>query len=352
MCHTPGNNEIFQIGRSRMRSMKIILAGLAALALSAGVAAAEPVKIRVAWTVGVANWASLILEKKDLARHLGKSYLFEPVHYTGTPLMITAMATGDLEIGDLAYSTLAIAIENAGMDDLRVIGDDFQDGVGDHYSNEYFVLKDSPIKKIEDLKGQVIATNAAGSAVDIAMRAMLRQHGLEEKRDYTMVEAAFPTMGAMLAGKKAALIPGVIPFSLNPEFRSTARVLFIQKEAIGPTQMIVFAARKAFLDKNRAAMVDMMEDMIRIVRWYLDPANHKEAVAIAARFTKQPPERFDSWLFTAKDYYRDPDMKPNLAALQANIGTQKQLGFIKSEIDVKKYADLSIIEEAARRLKQ
>jgi NitT/TauT family transport system substrate-binding protein len=334
-----------------MRSMKIFLAILAALALGAVTAAAEPVKIRVAWTVAVANWASLVLEKKDLAQHLGKSYEFEPVHYAGTPLMITAMATGELEIGDLAYSTLALAIENAGMDDLRVIGDDFQDGVGDHYSNEYLVLKDSPINKVEDLKGQVIATNAAGSAVDIAMRAMLRKHGLEEKRDYTMVEAAFPTMGNMLTGKKAALIPGVIPFSLNPDLRNATRVLFTQKEAIGETQMIVFVARKGFIDKNRVAMVDMMEDMTRIVRWYLDPVNHKEAVAIAARVTKQPPERFDPWLFSAKDYYRDPNMKPNLAALQTNINTQKQLGFIRSDFDVKKHADLSLIDEAAQRLK-
>src|SRR6516225_6169338 len=136
-----------------MRSTKIILGSLVALALFAGTATAESVKIRVAWTVAVANWASLILEKKDLAQHLGKSYVFEPVHYTGTPLMITAMATGDLEIGNLAYSTFALAIENAGMDDLKVIGDDFQDGVGDHYSNEYLVLKDSPINKVEDLKG-------------------------------------------------------------------------------------------------------------------------------------------------------------------------------------------------------
>jgi len=332
-----------------MRSTKA-MSGLVALALcAASAAAAEPVKIRAAWVVGVSDWPSIILEKKDLARHLGKSYVFEPVHYTGTPLMITAMATGDLEVGTLAYSSLALAIENAGMGDLRVIGDNFQDGVGDHYSNEYFVLKDSPIQKVEDLKGQVIATNAAGSAVDIAMRAMLRKHGLEEKRDYTMVEAAFPTMGAMLTAKKAALIPGVLPFALNPDLRNAARALFTQKQAIGETQMIVWAARKSFTDKNRAAMVDMMEDVIRIVRWYLDPANHKDAVAIAARLTKQPPERFDSWLFTAKDYYRDSDLKPNLAALQANIATQKQLNFIKSEIDIKKYADLSIIEEAARR---
>jgi NitT/TauT family transport system substrate-binding protein len=265
--------------------------------------------------------------------------------------MITAMATGELEIGTLAYSSLALAIENAGMDDLRVISDDFQDGVTGHYTNEYLVLADGPIKTVEDLKGKIIATNAAGSAVDIAMRAMLRKHGLEDKRDYTVVEAPFPTMRAMLTEKKVDLIPGVIPFSLDPELRKSARVLFTQKEAIGPTQMIVWAARKSFIDKNRAAMVDMMEDTLRIVRWYLDPANHKEAVEIAARFTKQPPERFDSWLFTAKDYYRDPGMLPNLAALQANIDTQKQLGFLKSDFDVKKYSDLSIVEEAAKRLK-
>src|SRR5215475_6442341 len=134
-----------------MRITKAIIAGLFAVALCSVAAVAEPVKIRVAWVVGVANWPSLILEKKDLAQHLGKSYVFEPVHYTGTPLMITAMATGDLEIGTLAYSSLALAVENAGMDDLRVIGDDFQDGVTGYYSNEYFVLNDGPVKTVEDL---------------------------------------------------------------------------------------------------------------------------------------------------------------------------------------------------------
>jgi ABC-type nitrate/sulfonate/bicarbonate transport system substrate-binding protein len=335
-----------------MRYAKFIFGSLVALALcGAGAPAAEPVKIRAAWVVGVANWPSILLEKKDLARHLGKSYTLETVRYAGTPLMITAMATGELEIGNLAYSSLALAIENAGLDDMRVIADEFQDGVAGYYTNEFFVLNDSPIKTIADLKGKVLATNAVGSAVDIAMRAMLRKHGLEDKRDYTVVEAAFPTMRAMLMEKKVDLIPGVVPFSFDPELRKNARVLFTQKEAIGTTQMIVWAARKGFLDKNRAAMADLMEDVLRIVRWYVDPANHKEAVEIAARFTKQPPERFDPWLFTAKDYYRDRNMLPNLDALQANIKTQKELGFLKSDFDVRKYSDLSIVEEAGKRLK-
>ena len=337
-----------------MRVAKLVLTGLIAVGLlgvSVGYCCAEPVKIRASWTVPVANWASLLLEKKDLAKHLGQSYVLEDVRFNGTPPMITALAAGEIEIGDLAYSSIALAVENAGMDDLRVISDEFQDGVAGYYTDEFFVRADGPVQKIEDLKGKVIATNAVGSAVDIAMRAMLRKHGLEDKRDYTVVEAPFPTMKAMLAEKKVDMIPGVTPFSYDPELRKVGRVLFTQKEGVGTTQMIVWAVRKGFLDKNRAAMVDFMEDVLRIVRWYTDPANHNEAVAIAAKLTKRPPEAFDAWLFSSKDYYRDPNMLPNLDALQANVAMQKDLGFLKSGFDVKAHADLSIVEEAAKRLK-
>ena len=40
----------------------------------------------------------------------------------------------------------------------------------------------------------------------MSSRAMLRKHGLEDKRDYTVIEAPFPTMQAMLAEKKADLV--------------------------------------------------------------------------------------------------------------------------------------------------
>jgi len=338
-----------------MRIAKFSTMGLVAAVLLAAVIApsvAEPVKIRASWVVPVANWPSLWLEKKDLAKHLGQSYVFEDERFQGTPPMITALATGDIEIGDLAYSSLALAVENAGMDDLRVIADEFQDGVTGFYTDEFFVLDDGPIHQVEDLKGKVIATNAVGSAVDIAMRAMLRKHGLEDKRDYTVVEAQFPTMRAMLAEKKVDMIPGVVPFSYDPELRRIGRVLFTQKDAIGTTQMIVWAVHKGFLDKNRAAVVDFMEDTLRIAHWYMDSAHHAEAVGIAAKLTKRPPEVFDAWLFTNKDAYRDPNMVPNLDALQANINVQKELGFLKGGFDVKAHADLSIVEEAARRLKE
>jgi NitT/TauT family transport system substrate-binding protein len=335
-----------------MRIVKLLFASVTAATLFGASAArsAEPVNIRLSWVAPVTNWASIMLEKKDLAQHLGKSYTLEPVRFAGTPPMVTALANGQLEVANLAFSTLAIAIQNAGMDDLNVIADEFRDGVEGYYSQEYMVLADGPIKKVEDLKGKVIATNAAGSAVDVATRAMLRKFGLEDKRDYTVVEAPFPTLRAMLAEKKVDLIPAVLPFSLDPELRKIGRTLFIQRDAIGVTQMIVWAARKPFIDKNRAALVDFMEDSLRITRWYLDPKNHNDAMQIAARVTKQPPERFD-WIFTKKDAYRDPNMLPDLAALQRNVDMTRDLGFVRGTIDVKKYTDLSLVEEAAKRLR-
>ena len=97
-------------------------------------------------------------------------------------------------------------------------------------------------------------------------------------------------------------------------------MLFDSKDAIGVSQFIIWAARKSFIDKNRAAMVDFMEDMLRIERWFMDPANHKEVMEIASKVTKAPAERF-GWIFTKQDYYRNPDMLPNLDALQSNINT-------------------------------
>jgi NitT/TauT family transport system substrate-binding protein len=238
------------------------------------------------------------------------------------------------------------------MEDLRVIADDFQGNVPGYFEDGFLVLNDSPVKSIADLKGKVLATNGAGSALDIALRVALRRNNMEDKRDVTIVEAALPSMKAMLVERKVDLIPAVVPFAYAPDLMKVSRKLFTQGEYVGRTQTLLWAARTGFLEKNRAAMVDFMSDVIRARHFYLDPANHDEAVGIITKFTKQPPNFFAYWVFTKKDNYRDPDALPNLEAMQANINRQKEIGFLKSSIDVGKYADLSITKEAGARLKK
>ncbi len=162
--------------------------------------AAEPYHLRIGWVVVPSDIVPLMFLKPGLAPHAGKTYVPELTHFAGTSTEMTAFATGALDCGALAYSTLGLGIENAGMDDLRVIADTFQDGVPGYHTNNFVVRKDSPIHSVEDLKGKILASNETGSAVDIALRAMLAKHGLKDKRDVTIIEVRFPEQKAMLEG--------------------------------------------------------------------------------------------------------------------------------------------------------
>ncbi|HEY1505889.1 MAG TPA: ABC transporter substrate-binding protein [Stellaceae bacterium] len=310
---------------------------------------ADPTKIRIGWAVVPSSLTPILFTPPGLARHLDKSYSLDLIHFIGTAPQVTALAANDVDIADMSFAAFGAAIENAHIDDLKIINDGVEDGVGGHENNEFLVLKDAPIATIEDLKGKVTATNTIGGAMDMGIRAMLRQHGLLDKRDYSVIEADFGTMKSLLEQKKADLISGVPPFSLNAELRAESRRLFTLKDAFGPVQLIFAVARQGFLTKNRAAVVDFLEDEFRAIRWYIDPANHTQAIAFTAAFMKLPPAAID-WAFTEKDNYRDPSGVPNLAALQSNLDTQKQLGFLKTDIDVKRHADLSLVEEAVKRL--
>src|SRR5262245_16228293 len=145
-----------------MRVGSYLLTLAAAAAASFSVVHAAPLTIRHSYVVPVANWTPLLPVKKDLARHWGQSYVVEATRYEGTRPRITALVNNELDIAVLAYSTLGLAIQNAGLTDLRVIADEFQDGAPGYFSNQYWVRKDSGINKIEDLKGKVLATNSLG----------------------------------------------------------------------------------------------------------------------------------------------------------------------------------------------
>src|SRR6185437_14543326 len=328
----------------------LTLALVAALLLGAGGRAkAEPATIHAGWLVVPNMIFPMMPMKSEVLRHYGKSYVLDLIHFTGTPPQITALSAGQIDLSPLSFSAFALAVTNAHLADLRIIADGLQDGVPGWQTNNFLVLKDGPIRKVEDLKGQVVASNAFGGAVDIGLRVMLRKHGLEDKRDLTIIEVQVPNMKAALAEKKVALIAPLPPFTNEPELKSISRVLFDQREALGVSQTIILVARTGSLEKNRAAWVDFLEDQLVFLRWLTDPANHTAAVALAASYNKTSAEKLE-WAFTHADSYRDPKGLPDLKALQSNLDMMTELGFAKEHVPVDKYLDLSLVKEAASRI--
>jgi sulfonate transport system substrate-binding protein len=337
----------------RMQTRRTIVAALAAAPVAAALPrlarADEPVKIRMAYAAAPAQLVPVIFQNPSILKHYGKSYTVETQYFRGSSPELTALGAGDIDIAALAFSTFGLAIQNAHMEDLRLIGDLYQDGVGDHYSSEYMVGAKSGIQTPKDLKGKRVASNGIGGAIDIAMRKMLRDAGLEDQRDYTVIEAAFPTMPSMLETGKVDLAGMIAPFSLRAKKTGTVRPLFTMKDSMGVAQTTLMAARAPFIAKNRAALVDFFEDAQIGTKWFLDSANRKQALEIVSKFTRQPVSAYEDWLFTKSDYYRDPEVRPNLKALQSNLDVQKDLGFLKIAIDANKYSDLSLVNEAAKR---
>ena len=335
-----------------MRNGKALLLAVIAGACAVGlgsIAGAEPLKIRQGWGV-ITTVSPMIFSDPAILPHYGKSYVVEPTHFAGSSPELTALATGEIDMITVAYSTLPIAVQNAHLDDLRVVADGFQDGANGYLSQPYLVRNDGDIKAIADMKGRIFGINVIGGALDIAGRAMLKRSGLDASKDYTIVEGPLPALGAMLLQKKVDLIPSAPPFLYDPKLQAGAHILFTMKDAMGPSQLIMLAARASFLEKHRTALDDFFEDLVRGTRWLENPANHEKAVELAARFGKISPSQIESYFLTKKDMYRDPDCMPNIAALQRNIDMQRELGFLKTDFNVRKYVDLSFVQRAVARL--
>ncbi len=197
-----------------------------------------------------------------------------------------------------------------------------------YFTRPFALLADSPIKKIEDLKGKVIGDNSIGGAMDIGLRAMLKRHGLEDKRDYTIVEIEFPNMLAAMTGKRVDLGFLTTPFSVDPMKSGQVHALFTEKDAMqGPSELTIIAGRTPYIKANRAALVDYFEDTNRAMNWILDPKNREAAIKLVVDFTKQPESVWSSWIFTKGDDYHAPDSRPDVAAMQKNSISPRNSAF-------------------------
>src|SRR6476646_10778000 len=96
------------------RYVAVATSAVFVLATSATLPArAAPLPIRAGWAVVPAQLTSILFEKKDILKHYGTSYTFEPIRFRGSAPQITALAAGEIDIAAFAFSTFGLAIQNA-----------------------------------------------------------------------------------------------------------------------------------------------------------------------------------------------------------------------------------------------
>jgi len=333
--------------------MRATLAAAVAIALLAALPArAEPVTIRADWAVIPGQFAPLIPTlpnyAPDIYRHYGKSYIVEPIKLQGGGATLTALAAGETDLSTLSPQMLVLGVVNAKLD-LRVIGQQISTEVPG-YLQTYFWVHGSAVKTIDDLKGKIIGISTRGSNVDSAAEMVMAKHGFVEPKDYQVLEVSFPGQFPALEAKKidaAVLVP---PFHLMAARDPDLKPIFSVGDAFGPVETLMWMAKAEFVAKNRAALVDFLEDNIRMRRWMFDPKTRMDAVKQLADTTKIPVERFADWVYTKGDYYYDPNAMVDVARLQKNIEDMKTAGIIPATIEAQRYVDMSLAQEAAARV--
>ncbi len=330
-----------------MRLRALAGAALAASPMFAGTADAQqaPLKIRVGWNQSPGHLASVLFLNKDNLRHAGKSYAVETIRFRGSTPQMQAIAAGEIEMAALGSTSVYLLVKKANTE-ARIVADVIQDRVG-WWTSPFMVAKDGPIKKVEDLKGKRIGTNAIGSAGDTSMRVVLRKHGLTDK-DFNSIEIQFGNMPAMLAEGKIDMSI-ILPQFIRQVDQTKFVPLFTNRDAAGEQQTVSMMMRKDFIDKNRGAVEDFFEDYVRATRWFLEPANREAALKIIIDFTKQPRESLD-YALTKADYYRDPNARPDAKRTQASIDASVEAGVLPEKFDVAPYVDTSLVDQAIKRL--
>jgi len=323
------------------------LACAAAMTIACAAASAEPVKIKVSWATTPSHLTPLLFHDKSKLKHNGKSYEVETLFLRGSGEVVTALAADELTVGSVNFQTLHNLINRAQLD-IRVVADVFQTRKG--RSNGEFYVDPNKIKSVPDLKGKRVAINARGSGVDAAVRARLGQDGLKDGTDYTVVEIRFPAMLPALDAGRVDMAFINLPFSLHAQAKGY-RMLFDFVDVMGEQQTVMWVAKDAWLKANRAAVVDFMEDALRMRRWLEDPANRDKSIEVLAAVTRQPAKELEPWAFKGIDSFHDPDMLPDVALLQKNVYDLVPFGLADKRIDITPYVDLSYVKEAAARLK-
>lgn len=155
----------------RFRSLRPVVAGLAALVFGTGMAAAQTYGFAT-MQPGTLSYTSSAAIAKVLKEKGGFNVLVQPM--AGETTLIPVVARGELELG--IANIFEVERAKATNPDLRLIGSVYP------LRGTFWVRKDTSMKTIADLKGKRVGMGySAMRTIDPLVKAILATGGLSEK---------------------------------------------------------------------------------------------------------------------------------------------------------------------------
>ena len=207
-----------------MKPVKLLLTLSLALAWTASSAHAQDKPIRIGWVYAMGNAPAVIADRKGFFKEEGVNV--EIKSFGDGPILQQALSSGDL---DMAYIGAPPVFQwyARGLNS-RILAKV-------NYGQAAVITQaDSPIRKIEDLKGKKIAGVAKGSGMDVLLRGYVLKEtaGLEPDRDTTIVNMPAGNMTAALDRNLVDAAFTWEPFVATALLRGTSRLVLDINQAI------------------------------------------------------------------------------------------------------------------------
>ncbi|QIM50062.1 ABC transporter substrate-binding protein [Pusillimonas sp. DMV24BSW_D] len=323
--------------------VKALLAATAtatlATAVHAPAVAADVPELRVGWTIPAEESKYLMMKRPELFPDLGKKYTIKWTQFQGTSPMVQAMRADVLDCATMAPMSMAQGYIESGLKPY-IVAQHAAEEPGS-FSVYWAVKEDSPIKSAQDLKGKVIGTNAYGSGVYYHMLLWLKENGLDPEKDVKIVETGFPPSADAIRSGRVDAGPMVPPFTVLNEEKGGLRPLFKLLDVQNPNVQIFEGCSQAYTDANpevvKAYVKDLQNAMAKLKE------NPALAAEVTSEITRAPAAVFSKYLLTPKDFHREPNMQPNIDAIQETFDLYHEAGFLKESLDIKEFVRDDII---------
>lgn len=315
------------------------LAATAALAAGlSGAAASAQTTIRVGGTYPGEEPVWYLAKKPELFKNAGKAYKMEWSVFQGTAPITQALIANAVDCGTQAPISFAKGVTDGGLQ-AYILGSMVDEKPG-YFSVFWATLDNSPIKKVEDLKGRSIASTAIGGGTYYHMRMIFQAHGLDPDNDVKVIEMPFPLMDQSLRAGRVDVAMYAQPFASAAFKKGGIRPVFYSSEAFSPLVNVFEVCRKDFVDKNADAVKAFMSDYADAVKYAL--AHPEETKKLVSEVTKIPVEALDPFLLTKDDFYRPENGRPNFDAIQKMFDAYAKNKIIPRELKISDFQRLDV----------
>jgi len=328
-------------------------AAAAALALTPVVAHALD-KVKIAIIASASDIGFYAADAKGWFREVGIEVEF--IRMDSGARMIGPMSTGEIDVGTGAISAGFYNAFERGIK-LRVVADKGRNVKGQSFQG-FMVRKElldsGQVKSLADLAGRTFALTAPGGVDNSTLLIAMKSVG-KSINDTKVVYLGFPAQLSAYQNK-------AIDASIMPEhYRSVVLSSGVAGELIPvanvrDNQMVgIVTYSERFATERADVALRLMKAHVRGVRYFVDALqngkltgpNADEIIDITARYSNLKDKAVIANMIPTA---MDPDGQVNFETLKEDLASFKEMGLVKSDVDLEKIVDRTFIDRAIKEL--